>query len=275
MQVTLVQTSSGDDKAANLAQAETLVRRAIEATRPDLVVLPELFAYLGGTSASALEAAEPAPEGVAYRLLSSLAREYGVNIHGGSIGYRQGDRLFNASFIFDRSGREVGRYHKIHMFDVTTPDGKVFRESDTYTPGTEVVTCELDDVRLGCAICYDLRFGELFVELARQGAQLIALPAAFTMLTGKDHWETLLRARAIETQSYVLAAGQYGNYIADGIERSNYGNSMIVDPWGCVIARAPDKVGWITATLDMDYLHKVRTSLPSNLNRALDARIAS
>jgi nitrilase len=270
MQVTLIQTASGDDKARNLAEVERLVRAAIQATRPDLVVLPELFAYLGGTAAGALEAAEIIPGGPAYTLLSALAREYRVNLHGGSIGERDGDRLYNCSLIFDRSGRETGRYRKIHMFDVVTPDGLSFRESATYTAGDAIVLTDVDGVRLGCAICYDLRFGELFVALARAGAELIAVPAAFTLMTGKDHWEVLLRARAIETQSYVLAAGQTGRYMADGIERANYGNSMIVDPWGCVIARAPDRVGWTTASLDLDYLKAVRSSLPSNANRVLD-----
>ena len=271
MQVTLIQTASNDDKARNLVEVERLMRAAIEQTSPDLVVLPELFAYLGGTAAGAMEAAETLPGGPAYALVSAIAREYGVNVHGGSMGERDGARLHNCSLIFDRSGREVGRYRKIHMFDVVTPDGLTFRESDTYAAGGEIVLAKVDGVNLGCAICYDLRFGELFVALARAGAELIALPAAFTLMTGKDHWEVLVRARAIETQCYVLAAGQTGRYMADGIERANYGNSMIVDPWGCVIARAPDQVGWITASLDMGYLKSVRSNLPSNANRVLKA----
>lgn len=269
MQVTLIQTTSDDDKAANLARAEQLLRAAVAETRPDLVVLPELFAYLGGTAAGAMEAAEAFPDGQAYRMLSGLARELGINIHGGSIGQRDGDRLRNTSLIFDRSGVEVGRYAKIHMFDVVTPDGLSYRESATFTRGEDVVLCDVDDVRLGCAICYDLRFGELFVSLAKAGAQMIAVPAAFTLATGKDHWEVLVRARAIETQCYVLAAGQTGTYVADGLTRANYGNSMIVDPWGCVIARAPDKLGWTTARIDLDYLKQVRASVPSNNNRVL------
>lgn len=269
MQVTLIQTTSDDDKSANLARAERLVRDAVAATRPDLVVLPELFAYLGGTASGAFEAAEDFPDGEAYQMLSGLARELGVNIHGGSIGERQGDRLRNTSLVFNRDGTEIGRYAKIHMFDVVTPDGLSYRESATFTRGDDIVLCDVDDVRLGCAICYDLRFGELFVALAKADAQLIAVPAAFTLATGKDHWEVLVRARAIETQCYVLAAGQTGTYVADGLTRANYGNSMIVDPWGCVVARAPDKLGWTTAEIDLDYLRQVRAAVPSNSNRVL------
>jgi nitrilase len=269
MQVTLIQTTSDDDKAANLARAEALVRAAAAATRPDLIVLPELFAYLGGTPTGALAAAEAFPDGQAYAMLSGLARELGVNIHGGSIGERHGDALRNTSLVFDRSGTEIGRYAKIHMFDVVTPDGLSYRESATFTRGEEIMLCEVDGVRLGASICYDLRFGELFIALAKAGAQMIAVPAAFTLATGKDHWEVLLRARAIETQCYVLAAGQTGTYVADGLVRANYGNSMIVDPWGTVIARAPDKLGWTSAAIDLAYLDKVRASVPSNNNRVL------
>ena len=152
---------------------------------------------------------------------------------------------------------------------MVTPDGKVFQESATYTPGADIVTYAIGDIRIGCTICYDLRFAELFVALARAGVEVIVAPAAFTMMTGKDHWEVLLRARAIETQSYVLAPGQTGAYVEEGVDRLNYGNSLVADPWGTVLARAQDRVGWVNATLDFDYLRKVRSDLPSNKNRVL------
>lgn len=268
MKVTLVQTSSIDDKDRNLVQAEELIRAAIQDTSPDLVALPELFSYLGGSAAGAAAAAET-PPGPAYSLLSGLAREYGVNIHGGSMAERADGRLFNTSFVFDRRGQPIGSYRKIHMFDVDTPDGQSYRESATYTPGDQLVTVPIDGVPTGCAICYDLRFGELFVALANAGARIIVLPAAFTMMTGKDHWEPLLRARAIETQCYVLAPAQTGSYMADGVERLTYGNSMIVDPWGAVIARAQDTTGWVSARLDFAYQDEVRRRVPSNRNRRL------
>lgn len=269
MKVTLVQTSSADDKDRNLLQAEELVRAAIEDTRPDLVALPELFTHLGGTPASAVAAAEGPAGGPASALLSALAREYGVNIHGGSLAERDGERLFNTTFVFNRRGERIARYRKIHMFDVDTPDGQSYRESATFSPGDEVVTVGIDGATVGCAICYDLRFGELFVALSRAGARVIVLPAAFTLMTGKDHWEPLIRARAIETQSYVLAPAQTGWHTADGVDRLTYGNSMIVDPWGAVIARAQDKTGWISARLDFAYQDEIRRKLPSIRNRRL------
>jgi len=269
MKVTLVQTNSRDDKAVNLKQTEALVRSAIEDGRPDLVALPELFTYLGGTAEGARASAEHLPGGPAHQMLQRIAREYRVHIHGGSLNEADGTDLFNTTVAFDPDGRQVARYRKIHMFDVVTPDGKVYRESATYSAGAEIVTYDIGDVRIGCAICYDVRFAELFVALTRAGADIIVLPAAFTMMTGKDHWEVLLRARAIETQAYVLAPGQAGSYVEDGIERMNYGNSLVADPWGTVIAKAQDGVGWVHAKLDFDYQRRIRADLPSNSNRVL------
>jgi predicted amidohydrolase len=269
MKVTLVQTNSRDDKIANLEQTEGLLRAAIEDGRPDLVALPELITYLGGTAQGARASAEHLPGGPAHQMLQRIAREYRVHIHGGSLNEVDGTDLFNTTVAFDPDGREIARYRKIHMFDVVTPDGKVYRESATYTAGTEIVTYEIGGVRIGCAICYDIRFAELFVALARAGADVIIVPAAFTMMTGKDHWEVLLRARAIETQTYVLAPGQAGSYVEDGIERMNYGNSLVADPWGTVIARAQDGVGWVHAKLDFNYQRRIRADLPSNRNRVL------
>ena len=267
MKVTLVQTNSRDDKPVNLEQTERLLRATIEEDGPDLVALPELVTYLGGSVAGARASAEVLPGGPAYRMLQQIARDYRVHVHGGSLNEADGDRLYNTTVAFDPEGREIARYRKIHMFDVVTPDGTVYRESATYTPGAEIVTYAIGDVRVGCAICYDLRFGELFIALARAGADIIIVPAAFTLMTGKDHWDVLLRARAIETQAYILAPGQTGSYVEDGIERMSYGHSLVADPWGTVIARAQDGVGWVSARLDFDYLQRVRADLPSNRNR--------
>ena len=269
MKVTLIQTSSGDDKGANLDHAEKLLREAIETTRPDLIALPEVFTYLGGTVEGARASAETIPGGAAYAMLQRIALEYRVHVHGGSINERDGKRLFNTTLVFNPDGDMIARYRKIHMFDVVTPDGKVYHESATYTPGGDVVTYDVGDVRVGCTICYDLRFAELFVALTKAGAHVILVPAAFTMMTGKDHWEALLRARAIETQCYVLAPGQVGAHVEEGVERLSYGNSLIVDPWGTVIARAQDRIGFVSAELDFAFLEKVRTDLPSNKNRVL------
>lgn len=268
MKITLVQTNSRDDKPTNLRETEALLRAAIEDGRPDLVALPELITYLGGTVDGARASAESLPGGPAYRMLQQIAREYRVHVHGGSLNEAEGDRLFNTTVVFDPDGQQIARYRKIHMFDVVTPDGKVYRESATYTPGAEIVTYQIGPIRVGCTICYDIRFAELFVALARAGADIIVVPAAFTMMTGKDHWEVLIRARAIENQLYMVAAAQFGPNLPG---KWCYGRSMIVDPWGTVLATAPDVESVITAVVDRNHIQSIRRQIPSLANRQPDA----
>lgn len=267
MRVALVQMNSGDDKARNLAQAEALIGRAIEQERPDLVALPEVFTFMGTDAEARLAAAETLPDGEAWRLLAGLARRHGVVIHGGSLVERDGERLFNTTCVFDREGREIARYRKIHLFDVETPDGTAYRESDAFGRGNEIVFYDVEGVRVGCTICYDLRFAELFSALARAACDVIVVPAAFTLMTGKDHWEPLLRARAIETQCHVLAPAQHGPHA--GGRRQCYGHSMVVDPWGHVVARASDGVGVIGARLDPELRARVRRLIPVASHRVL------
>ncbi len=262
MKVCLVQMNSTDDLDANLAQAKELVSRGVKETKPDLVVLPELFTHLGGTRESIEKAAEELPGGRGYRLLQSLALQHGVHIHGGSLIERDGEHLYNTTVVFDPSGEEIVRYRKIHLFDVVAPDGAVYRESDTYGRGDDIVTYDVDGHIVGCSICYDLRFPELYTSLSEAGADVIIVPAAFTLMTGKDHWEILCRARALETQAYILATNQVGTYRENGQERASYGHSMVVDPWGTVTARAQAGVGFIAASLDFDYQTTVRQNLP-------------
>lgn len=273
MRITVIQMTSGPDKAANLQTARTLIERAIERDRPDLVSLPETFTVMGGGDAGRRTAAEAIPGGAAYAMLQSLAAEHEVNIHGGSFFEDRGEgRLANTTVVFDRTGKEVARYRKIHLFDVVTPNGDAYRESDYTLAGDQVVTVELDGIRVGLAICYDLRFAELFLALRRAGAELIMVPAAFTLQTGKDHWEVLLRARAIETQCYVAAAAQVGGFPAGGGTRYTFGNSLIVDPWGSVVARVSDQPGHATAELDRTYLEAVRQRIPVAQHRRLDRK---
>ncbi len=270
MRVAVIQMNTGPEKGANLAAAKALIERAIERDRPDLVSLPETFTIMGGGTAGRREAAEVLPGGAAYTMLQGLAREHGINVHGGSFFEDLGEgRLANTTVVFDRSGEEVGRYRKIHLFDVETPAGEVYRESDYTVPGDRVVTVELDGIRIGLTICYDLRFAELFLALRRAGAELILVPSAFTLQTGKDHWEVLLRARAIETQCYVAAAAQVGSFPAGTGVRYTFGHSLVVDPWGHVVARVSDRPGHATAELDPDYLHRVRQRLPVERHRRL------
>jgi nitrilase len=227
-------------------------------------MLPECFDYLGGTRDGKRAAAEALPGGPAYSLLQQLARTHRVFIHAGSILERieDEDRLHNTTLVFNRDGEEVARYRKIHMFDITTPDGTEYKESASFKRGDAVVTYDCEGVTVGCAICYDLRFPDLFQALAAKGAEMIALPAAFTLQTGKDHWEVLCRARAIETETYFCAAAQTGTFTQGNETRQTYGHSLVADPWGHVIARASDGVGTVAARIDPDRVKKVRAMIP-------------
>jgi nitrilase len=264
MKVTLVQMNSVSDKAANLAAAKALVERAVREERPDWICLPEVFDFIGGNRAEKAAAAEELPGGPAYTLCRDLAREHGVFIHAGSILEKAPgeERLHNTTVAFDREGREVARYRKIHMFDITAPDGAQYRESAAFKPGEAVVTYDCEGLTIGCAICYDLRFGYLFQALADKGADIIALPSAFTLVTGKDHWEVLARARAIENQCYVCAPDQTGAHKAGHETRVSYGNSLVADPWGHVVARASDGVGLVSTRIDRERISKVRAMIP-------------
>ena len=239
MRVSVVQMNPGAEKAANIAQARGLIDGAVAEDRPDIISLPEVWTTLGGDREIKLREAEALPPrgsnepgGAAYEFLRSVAREKRIHVHGGSIVERDGDRLFNTTVVFDASGSEIARYRKIHLFDIVTPDGQGYRESATFGAGDAVVTYEASGVKVGCAICYDVRFPELFLALRRAGAELIFLPAAFTLQTGKDHWEALIRARAIETQCWLAAPACWGRHLDKGEPRFTYGHSLVGRPLG-------------------------------------------
>jgi nitrilase len=262
MKVALIQMNSVADKAANLAQARALIDEACALEKPDWIGLPEVFDFLGGTREEKIAAAEILRDGPAYALAAELAAKHGVFIHAGSFLERNGDSLSNTSVVFDRKGREIALYRKIHMFDVVTPDGAAYRESALFTPGTELATYEAEGFIFGCAICYDLRFPALFQALSARGVDVIALPAAFTLLTGKDHWEVLCRARAIETQTFFVAPAQIGPHRIKDEIRQTYGHSLVCDPWGHVVAKASDAPGFVTARLDRALIEKTRAANP-------------
>ncbi len=264
MRISAIQMNPGHDKAANLATAERLINDAVAADRPDMVALPEIWTCLGGDRAGKFAAAEVLGQDAngAYALLQGLARRHGVFVHGGSIGETGGDRLYNTTVAFGPDGTELARYRKMHLFDIVTPDGTGYRESSTYGAGSEVVTYRAGDVTIGCAICYDLRFGELFLDLRRRGADVIMLPSAFTLATGKDHWEVLIRARAIETQCWFVAPATWGRHSEPKGTRETFGHSLICDPWGHVVAKASDGVGFITARIDLGLTTRVRRDMP-------------
>jgi deaminated glutathione amidase len=262
MKVALLQLNSGADKKANLAAAESLIRAAAQAERPDLIVLPEIWTYQGADPQSARACAEPAGEGEASRMLAALARELGCVIHGGSYNEIDDGRMYNTSLVFGSDGRVLARYRKIHLFDMMGADQSVYKESALYSRGAELACFRAGDFLFGCAICYDLRFPELFAALVKRGVDAIVMPAAFTLMTGMAHWEVLCRARAIETQTYFLAANQTGSYTYGSEVRANFGNTLVVNPWGQVIARAEDGVGYIAATMHRNVVIDVRNRMP-------------
>ena len=264
MKVSLVQMNSINDKAANIASARALIEKAVAEEAPDWVLLPEQFDWAGGARGDKYANAEILPGGPAYAMAQELARKHHIFIHAGSIMERiEGDeRIHNTSAVFNRQGEEIARYRKIHLFDVTTPDGASYKESATVKAGDKVVTYDCEGVTIGCSICYDLRFPDLFQALAEKGAQIIALPAAFTLQTGKDHWEVLLRARAIETQTYLCASAQTGSFTVGNEQRATYGHSLVADPWGHVVAKASDGVGVVSTRIDPAVVAKVRQMIP-------------
>jgi deaminated glutathione amidase len=262
MRAAAVQLNSTEDKVRNLGTADRLTRAAA-ADGAQLIVLPEKFNVLGRHEAYG-EQAEPL-DGPTIRWARDLARELGVDLVAGSIVERREghDKLGNTSVHIGPDGELRAVYRKIHMFDVTV-EGKEYRESASQEAGGEVVLSDASGLSLGMTICYDLRFPELFRILAIRGARALILPAAFTKVTGAAHWDVLIRARAIENQAFVVAADQIGTHPPDN---ESFGGSQIVDPWGEVLARAPDEECFIAADLDLARQDEVRQTLPSLANR--------
>ena len=267
LRVACVQLTSRDDKAANIEKAEQLVARAA-ATGADVVVLPEKWNAIGNPE-QLHAASETLEDGESVQAMAGWASTHGITLVGGSITERREGRakLSNTSIVFDSDGAVAGVYRKIHMFDVDV-GGHVYRESDAEEPGDEPVVLDVEGWATGLTVCYDVRFPDLYRILALQGAHLVTVPAHFTLYTGKDHWELLLRARAVENQYYVAAAAQIGETLPG---RLSYGRSLIADPWGTVVAVAPDEETVIAAELDRRRLEDVRAKLPSLASRQANA----
>jgi predicted amidohydrolase len=266
-----VQLTSTSDEAANWESARTLVERAASAGAR-LVVTPENTNYLGPHEEK-VRRSEPL-DGPTGRRFGELARGLGIYLLLGSFNERSDEpaRCYNTSVLFGPDGAVLATYRKIHLFDVDIPEVR-FAESATCKPGeaTTVVATPLGT--LGLSICYDLRFGELYRRLAEDGAEVLAIPSAFTLATGKDHWEPLLRARAIETQCYVVAAAQHGKH-DDGGLRESWGHAMIVDPWGLPVATASDGPGLAIAEIDLERVARIRRNMPVASHRRLNRREA-
>jgi predicted amidohydrolase len=264
LRIAAVQLNSNDEKARNLATAESLVRAAA-ADGATLIALPEKWNLLAGGERLLAEA-EPL-DGPSLTAARAWARELGIHLLAGSISTAGGERAHNTSVLIGPDGSDLAVYRKIHMFDVVV-GGVTYRESEFEDAGEEVVTASLGDADLGLTVCYDLRFPELYRILALRGARLISVPSAFTAATGRDHWEVLLRARAIENQVFVIAPNQIGEAPP---HYDSFGHSAIVDPWGTVVAMAPDEECFVAADLDLSAQEEIRESLPSLANRRPDA----
>jgi predicted amidohydrolase len=276
-----VQMTSSDDVESNLERASDLVREAASAGAL-LVGLPENFAYLGDDRDHRLSIAERLPSlgteesgapppstlGPILSAMRELARGAGTWLLLGGFPERaeDGARIRNSAILLDPAGTVVAIYRKIHLFDVDVPGGKRYRESEAIEPGADTVVATTPWGGLGLSICYDLRFPELYRALAARGARIAAVPSAFTLETGKDHWHTLLRARAIENQLYVFAPAQFG---AHGPTRRSYGHALVVDPWGAVIAECGDHEGVALAQIDLGYQDRVRAAIPCLSHRRL------
>ena len=267
MRAAVIQLSSQDDVALNLSRVGHWVAQAA-AAGAELVTLPENFAFMGEEAhkrelAERLDGAFPGP------ILSALGQAAQANrvwLLGGGMPEKSDDpaRPYNTSVLLDPQGAIAATYRKVHLFDVSLPDGTSLRESAATSAGGEPVTAEVSGVRFGLSICYDVRFPELYRRLVEQGARVVTVPSAFTLTTGKDHWHALLRARAMENQVYVLAPAQHGKHPRG---RLTYGKSIVVDPWGEVVAQCSEGEGFALARLDFDYQDRVRNALPALLHR--------
>jgi deaminated glutathione amidase len=269
--VAAIQMTSGHSVEDNLEATAKLLREAKEAGA-ELACLPENFSFIGLKDADKLAVAEADGSGPVQQFLSQTARALGLWILAGTTVIK-GDsarRVSNTSLLLDAQGKRVARYDKIHLFDVAIPGrNEQYLESTHVTPGRKVVVADTPVGRLGLSVCYDMRFPELYRELVARGAQWLAMPAAFTVPTGRAHWETLLRARAIENLCYVVAPAQWGTHSSG---RETYGDTLIVDYWGQVLSRLPSGIGVITAQFDLERQAETRARFPALENRRLGVR---
>jgi nitrilase len=269
--VAALQMATGPNVNANLLEVERLIRDAADAGA-GLVVLPENFAFMGRQDRDTLGIVEADGDGPLQHFLAETAARHGIWLVAGTIPLRSStpERLRAACLIYNDQGVRIARYDKTHLFDVALPGAEErYEESATIEPGTEPVVVDSPFGRLGIAVCYDLRFPELVRHMVDSGVELLAVPAAFTAMTGKAHWETLVRARAIENLVYVVAAAQGGYHLSG---RETHGHSMIVDPWGAILAQVPRGTGCICSPIDRTFQDSVRRTFPVLEHRRLKCR---
>ena len=269
--IAAIQMASGPNVSANLIEAERLVGLAVD-DGARLVVLPENFAHMGLADEDKLEIREQDGSGQIQDFLAQLARRFGIWLVGGTVPLVAHDphRIRAACLLFNDQGERVARYDKMHLFDVQIEESaEDYTESLTIEPGENISVTETPFGKLGLAVCYDLRFPELFRSMLDEGMELLALPAAFTAITGRAHWEVLVRARAIENLCYVIAAAQGGYHLSG---RETYGDSMVVGPWGVILDRLPRGSGFVCADFDFDRLAYARRNFPAHKHRRLSCR---
>jgi nitrilase len=271
--VAAIQMASGPNVTANLEEAERLIKTAVQ-QEAELVVLPENFAIMGLSEADKVAIAEVPGAGPIQQFLSQQASKHGIWIVGGTIPIESGSmgKVYSSSLLYNSQGEMISRYDKIHLFDVVLEDSsESYNESETIEPGDDVVVVDTPFGKLGMAVCYDLRFPELFRAMADVGMEICVLPSSFTSITGRAHWESLLRARAIENLCYIIAPDQ-GGYHKNG--RETYGDSMIIDPWGVVLNRLPHGTGVVVSDIDLEKLRKTRKNFPALQHKRLNCRIS-
>lgn len=262
MKVAIIQLNSSNNKKNNLEEVRRLVTECCEKHQPTFVALPEMFSFLGGNIEDKKNAAEDITKSESIETLKKLARNFKVYIHGGSIIEYDAGNYFNTTCVINPTGEIIAKYRKINLFNFSSLKKESYNEAALFSPGDAIITYDIGNIKIGATICFDLRFCKIFEQLIKKNVDVIVVPSAFTYETGKAHWEILCRARAIETQCYLLAPAQTGTY-RDNVEtRSTWGHSMIVNPWGDIIAKLESEVGFTVATLDFDFLKKVRERLP-------------
>lgn len=263
-QIGVIQMDTRDNYEENMEAACKFINEAA-AKGAKLVTFPEVFNYIGTEPREA----EEIPNGPTISLMAKKAREHHIWIHCGSISEvnPNGEKKYNTTVLLNPEGEEVARYRKLHAFDITLADGTETRESDRMQIGNDIVMVDTELGKFGLSICYDIRFPELYRYMAQNGCQVLFTPANFQMQTGKDHWEIILRTRAVENTCYVVAAGQIGKKRGTSL---SYGSSLVADPWGTVIARSKETAGVTMAEIDLDYLDKVRRDLPCLKNKRND-----
>lgn len=270
--IAAIQMASGPNIQANLDEAAKLIDDAVR-QGAGLIVLPENFAMMGVTEEDRVEVAEVAGDGVIQTFLSTQSQKHGIWLVGGTVPIQSNvpGKARAVCLLFNDQGEQVARYDKIHMFDVTIQDnGENYAESETTDAGDEAVVVDTPFGRIGLSVCYDLRFPEMFRALSDQGMDICVMPSAFTAITGKSHWEPLVRARAIENQCYMVAPDQGGFHING---RETYGDSMIVDPWGNILGRLPSGTGVVVAQIDKEFLANTRKNFPVLEHRRLNCKI--